>query len=145
MSGSFAFNTEDTVLPDPLAIDWPSVGTGCPVEIQTKKPVGMDAVLVDYRCQHNHDLLAQTLSDMLLGANERNRIKLKVAESSNWNGIRAMLRMDENSMSERHCPSYSLPVIRGCEEDGVSSTDKEISETIKYGGESADLDRNYQR
>ncbi|KAG0019048.1 hypothetical protein BGZ80_006385, partial [Entomortierella chlamydospora] len=56
----------------------------------------MDAVPVDYRWQHNHDLSAQTLS----GANECNRIKLKVAEGNDWKGIRAMLRIDENSMSE---------------------------------------------
>ncbi|KAF9992083.1 hypothetical protein BGZ80_008723, partial [Entomortierella chlamydospora] len=37
---------------------------------------------------------------MPMGANERNWIKLKVAEGSDWKGIQAMLRMDDNTMSE---------------------------------------------
>ncbi|KAF9079983.1 hypothetical protein BGX27_005820, partial [Mortierella sp. AM989] len=96
---SFRFQCRRHGPPRPLAIDRPSVGTGCPVEIRMKKPVSMDAVLVDYQWQHNHDLSAQTLSNMPIGTNERNWIKLKVAEGSDWKGIRAMLRMDENSMS----------------------------------------------
>ncbi|KAF9341570.1 hypothetical protein BGX26_008649, partial [Mortierella sp. AD094] len=97
---SFRFQCRRHGPPRALTINRPSIGTRCPVEIRMKKPVGMDAVLVDYRWQHNHDLSAQTLSNMPMGANERNWIKLKVAEGSDWKGIRAMLRVDENSMSE---------------------------------------------
>ncbi|KAI7832857.1 hypothetical protein BC939DRAFT_9268 [Gamsiella multidivaricata] len=88
---SFRFQCRRHGPPRPLALNRPSVGTGCPVEIRMKKFVGMDAVLVDYRWQHNHDLSAQTLSNMPMGANERNWIKLKVAEGSDWKGIRTML------------------------------------------------------
>ncbi|KAI8598033.1 hypothetical protein EDD21DRAFT_356729 [Dissophora ornata] len=97
---SFRFQCRRHGSPRTLAINRPSIGTGCPVEIRLKKPVGMDAVLVDYRWQHNHDLSAKTLSNMPMGANERNWIKLKVAEGNDWKGIRALLRMDDDSMTE---------------------------------------------